>query len=141
MFLRIRRTIEVLRVSTEAPDPMYVGLSRVPDTSAVIAQRQRESGSALPRPANPAVRVIELAVLIVLSIYLVSPIVGLVFDLQTERGVTLLASIVTGTMCFFYHMAAQELQGRLARLVRLDFLDPFFGRRLRRTIDILKRGA
>lgn len=141
MFLRVRRTIQVLRAPADAPDPMYVGLSRAPDTSDVIAQRQRESGEPLPRPANPALRVIELAVLIVLSIYVLSPIIGLAFDLQTERGVTLLASIITGTMCFLYNIVTQELQGRLARLIRLDFLDPFFGRRLRRTIDILKRGA
>ena len=141
MFLRVRRTIEVLRAPIEGPNPMHVDLSRVPDTSEVIADRQRESGTTLPRPTNPALRVIEFAVLMVMSIYVVSPIFGMLFELQTERGVTLLASIVAGTMCFFYLMASQELHGRLARLVRLDFLDPFFGRRLRRTIDILKRGA
>ena len=141
MFSRLRRTIEVLREPTEAPDPMRVELSHVPDISDVIAERERENGTARPRRANPAVLVIEVAVLIVLSIYVVSPILGLVLDLQTERGVTLLASTITGIVCFLFVTAVHEVQGRLVRLVRLDFLDPFFGRRLRRAFDVLKRGA
>lgn len=140
MFLRVRRTIEVLRAPSEALDPMGVGRSCVPDTSEVIAERERENG-ARPRRANPAVMVIELAVLIVLSIYVVSPILGLLLELQTERSVTVLASTITGVVCFLFLTAVHELQGRLVYLVRLDFLDPFFGRRLRRTFEILKRGA
>ena len=72
---------------------------------------------------------------------MVSPILGLVLDLQTERGVTLLASTITGIVCFLFVTAVHEVQGRLVRLVRLDFLDPFFGRRLRRAFDVLKRGG
>ena len=139
MFLRVGRTIEILRTPTAAPDLMFVGRSRVPDAREIIVQRMHESGEDLPRNNNPALRVIELAILLVLAVYVVSPILGMFFDLQTERSVTLLASVTAGAMCYFYNVVAEALQGRLARLIRLDFLDPYFGRRLRRTIDILKR--
>ena len=141
MFLKIRRTIEVLREPTEVSDPMGVGRSRVPDTAEVVTERERESGTVRPRPANPAVLVIELAILIALSIYVVSPILDLILDLQTEQGMALLTSTITGIVCFLFVTVVYELQGRLVRLVRLDFLDPFFGHRLRRTVELLRRGA
>ena len=141
MLRRLRRTIGVLLAPTGTPDRIDEGISRFPDTAEVIAERESQSGAKYRRASNPAVTLIELTVVILLAVYVIGPILHGLLSPQTERGGTLLVSIVTGAMSYLYITAMESVHGQIASIVRLDFLDPYCGRRLKRTIQILKSRA
>lgn len=141
MLDRLRRTIAILRAPTRAPDRYEVGISRAPDYDEVTAERQGQSGVAAPSHRNPAVMLIELTIIVLVSVYIIGPILNGLFRPQSEEGGSLLVSIATGVFSLIWIHALESVHGRIATVIRLDFLDPYFGRRLKRTIQALRNRA
>lgn len=141
MFRRIQRTIAILRAPADAKDRLADGVSLVPNHHEIQAARQRDKGIKLEREFNPALTLIELCVVVLVSVYLLGPLLHNIFKANTEAPSSLLISVTTGALSLIWIHLMQSLHGRIAKIIRLDFLDPYVGRRLKRTIQILKAKA
>ena len=105
--------------------------------------RNADNGEVHKRPVNPAVRLVELFVLVILYVYILGPALHFVVEKTVGEGTSasLSVGIVATILTFMYAQITSAIEGRLARALRLDFLDPYLGRRLKHTMNVLKRHA
>jgi hypothetical protein len=115
--------------------PRYRPPTVAPSRDEIESAREGER----PRPRNPAIGFIEGAVSVGIAVYLITPLVSRTASyFSAGHPKSLLVSIATLSVFALWNRLGDVLTTRVARIVRLDFLDPYVGRRLKRTIKILK---
>jgi hypothetical protein len=129
MFTKIRRTIKILR------SPADVEMTEVPRTDEIERARLKADGQM--RHSNPVLKVIEGVFVIVVSVFMISPFLHRLFSLGDNANIITTSAI--SVVLFSLWDRLQETASReLASMFRLDFLDPYVGRRVKRTIAIFK---
>ena len=135
MFSKVRRTAAVLSASSEKVE--FPNISQIPNYGEIVRQRGKREGLPQPRPFNPVIRVIEATVVGLISAFTVTPLMYLMTSSQGKIN-----SVITGVFTVALYVAWENLgvsiTGKIGRLVRLDFLDPYVGNRVKRTIRIFK---
>ncbi len=123
MFQRIAHVVRVIRSKPETQK------QRMP----FIPEPTRGHGLVAPRDHNPAVAIIEVALLVALMTSIVDPFIR--WLLSPAPGVQTSINVI-GTVLLY--QVTQRLEHSRFLRPELRFLDPYFGRRLRETIRIIK---
>lgn len=135
MFSKLRRTAAVLSEPGEKIE--FPGISPIPDYDEIRKERYRRAGFDEPRPFNPVIRLIEMVLVGLVASFGILPLMHLVTASQGK-----VSSVLTGvsTVMLFaaWEHVGTSITGRIGRLIRLDFLDPYVGNRVKRTIRLLK---
>ena len=125
MLERLKHTARVIRSKPEKPS------QRWPFTP----EPSRGYGLKIPPEQNPAVRFIEMAIIVCLITFVVDPIIRWLFS--PAAGVQTSLNVVGSVLLY---QGIQRLEPHLSASLHLNlsFLNPYFGHRLRETGRILK---
>ena len=134
MFTRLRRTVQILTSPVDRPE--FRGVSRVAEKSEVERERERASGVHAPT-SNPAIRIIEGALILGISLFIIQPLAYLVFS-PAEKQSAAIVGVSALVLYSLWEHVMRTVQGSISNLIRLDFLDPYVGRRLQRTWKALR---
>jgi len=135
VFSKLRRTAAVLSIPTERPE--YEGITRVPEYHEILRDREKAAGIPPPRPSNPVLRFLEIMLVALVAAFIVQPLVHLLMTPQNKAS-SIVMGVSTLAIYAIWEQVNQSLHGAIGRIVRLDFLDPYVGNRLKRTIQVLR---